>query len=232
MVALRLLLRIGDPDATFKKGCNGLRMWQNQGRPRPAGSRKCPCALCSIADRPSPRRSRSCSLTPCISCGLSRHRRARRYTLRIHAATREVVLTMPPRGSVREARAFAEKHGGWIATRASRVCRRRCRSRPAPLCRSATCRTASCIGAANAAPCGSRSTRTAIRLVCVAGEAPHVARRVRDFLRREVRRDLEVGEPALCRDARRHRQAGRGPRSSRAAGARARPPACCRSPGA
>ena len=36
-----------------------------------------------------------------------RHRQARRYTLRIHAATREVVLTMPPRGSVKQARDFA-----------------------------------------------------------------------------------------------------------------------------
>src|SRR5262245_10737115 len=33
---------------------------------------------------------------------IRRHRQARRYTLRIHAATREVILTMPPRGSVRE----------------------------------------------------------------------------------------------------------------------------------
>ena len=30
---------------------------------------------------------------------LRRHRQARRYTLRIDAPTREVVLTMPPRGS-------------------------------------------------------------------------------------------------------------------------------------
>ncbi|MFZ0372299.1 MAG: metal-dependent hydrolase, partial [Xanthobacteraceae bacterium] len=42
---------------------------------------------------------------------LRRHRQARRYTLRIQAATREVVLTMPPRGTLREARAFARKHG-------------------------------------------------------------------------------------------------------------------------
>ena len=44
-----------------------------------------------------------------------RHRQARRYTLRIHSVTREVVLTMPPRGSLKQAREFAEKHGGWIA---------------------------------------------------------------------------------------------------------------------
>ena len=31
---------------------------------------------------------------------LRRHRQARRYTLRIDAASREVVLTIPPRGSL------------------------------------------------------------------------------------------------------------------------------------
>src|SRR5262245_10155644 len=50
-----------------------------------------------------------------------RHRRARRYTLRIHSGTQEVILTMPPRGSVREAKAFAQKHGGWIAARLRRL---------------------------------------------------------------------------------------------------------------
>ena len=50
-----------------------------------------------------------------------RHRQARRYTLRIHSATREVLLTMPPRGSLKQAREFAEKHGGWIAARLDRL---------------------------------------------------------------------------------------------------------------
>src|SRR5947199_9964787 len=52
---------------------------------------------------------------------LRRHRQARRYTLRIQAAAREVVLTMPPRGSLKEAKAFAQKHGGWIAARLRRL---------------------------------------------------------------------------------------------------------------
>src|SRR5271166_1911574 len=52
---------------------------------------------------------------------LRRHRQARRYTLRIQAATREVVLTIPPRGTLKEAREFAQKHGGWIATRLGRL---------------------------------------------------------------------------------------------------------------
>src|SRR4051794_23843342 len=52
---------------------------------------------------------------------LRRHRQARRYTLRIDAASREVVLTIPPRGSLKEAREFAQKHGGWIAARLKRL---------------------------------------------------------------------------------------------------------------
>ena len=50
-----------------------------------------------------------------------RHRQARRYTLRIHSVTREVVLTMPPRGSLKQAHEFAQKHGGWIAARLGRL---------------------------------------------------------------------------------------------------------------
>jgi len=50
-----------------------------------------------------------------------RHRQARRYTLRIDAASRDVVLTMPPRGSLKEAKEFAQKHGGWIAARLKRL---------------------------------------------------------------------------------------------------------------
>ena len=52
---------------------------------------------------------------------LRRHRRARRYTLRVQAANRAVVLTMSLRGSLREAKAFAERNGGWIAARLKRL---------------------------------------------------------------------------------------------------------------
>src|SRR5256886_3637989 len=50
-----------------------------------------------------------------------RHRRARRYTLRIHPTDREAILTMPPRGLIAEAREFAKLHGGWIAARLGRL---------------------------------------------------------------------------------------------------------------
>lgn len=119
-----------------------------------------------------------------------RHRQARRYTLRIHSASREVVLTIPPRGNLKEARAFAEKHGGWIAARLHRL------PEPAPFVHGALLPLHGIDHRIVHRP-GSRGTvwiETAgkQRLLCVAGDAPHVSRRVSDFLKREAKRDLEV----------------------------------------
>ncbi len=122
---------------------------------------------------------------------LRRHRQARRYTLRIDAASREVVLTMPPRGSVKEARDFAQKHGGWIAARLNRL------PEAAPFVpgfevplRGVSHRIVHRAGAR-----GTVSIETGAggeKLLCVSGEAPHVARRISDHLKREARRDLEA----------------------------------------
>jgi predicted metal-dependent hydrolase len=46
---------------------------------------------------------------------------ARRYTLRVRTAQRDVVLSMPERGSLTTARAFADKHAGWIALRIAKL---------------------------------------------------------------------------------------------------------------
>ena len=125
------------------------------------------------------------------SVRVRRHPQARRYTLRIQAATREVVLTMPTRGSLREARAFADRHGNWIAARLGRL--------PAavpfahgtviPL-RGLDHRIDHRRGARGTV--WSEVDAAGIRLLCVAGDAPHVGRRVGDFLRREAARDLEA----------------------------------------
>ena len=53
-------------------------------------------------------------------------------------------------------------------------------------------RIASCIAAACAARCGPRPTIAASACICVAGEPPHLDRRIGDFLKREARRDLEA----------------------------------------
>src|SRR3981189_3483675 len=46
------------------------------------------------------------------SIRLRRHRRARRYTLRMHPSDREAILTMPPRGTIADAKGFAQSHAG------------------------------------------------------------------------------------------------------------------------
>ena len=120
-----------------------------------------------------------------------RHRQARRYTLRIQAATREVILTMPPRGSLREAKEFAQKHGGWIAARLRRL------PEAAPFA-DGTVLPLRGIQHRIVHRGGLRGTvwpeagADGEALLCVAGDAPHIDRRVSDFLRREARRDLEV----------------------------------------
>jgi len=120
-----------------------------------------------------------------------RHRQARRYTLRIHSVTREVVLTMPPRGSLKQAYEFAQKHGGWIAARLGRL------PEPAPFAhgtviplRGVDHRIEHRRGQRGTV--WVESSEQSKRLLCVAGEEPHVARRVSDFLKREVKSDLEA----------------------------------------
>jgi len=120
-----------------------------------------------------------------------RHRAARRYTLRIHSATRAVVLTMPPRGSLTQAREFAQKHGAWIAARLQRL------PDAAPFADGAVLPLR---GTAHRivhrrqrrGTVWIETGETDELLLCVAGQAPHLARRVRDFLKREAKRDLEA----------------------------------------
>jgi len=120
-----------------------------------------------------------------------RHRQARRYTLRIHSATRGVVLTMPPRGSLTQAREFAQKHGAWIAARLQRLPDAAPFADGAMLPLRGTAHRIVHRRAARGTVWIETDTADE-RLLCVAGQAPHVARRVRDFLKREAKRDLET----------------------------------------
>lgn len=121
---------------------------------------------------------------------LARNRQARRYTLRINSATREVLLTLPPRGNLRDAQAFAERHGAWIAARLERM--------PSPVAFA----DGSVIPLRGEPHCivHRRGVRGTVwtevadggRLLCVAGDTLHLPRRLREFLRREARRDLSA----------------------------------------
>lgn len=121
---------------------------------------------------------------------LRRHRRARRYTLRIHPTDREAILTMPPRGTLGEAKEFAQLHGGWIAARLGRL------PKAAPF------QTGTVVPLRGVAHrivhrAGERGTvwtetrDSGEKILCVAGDVDYIDRRVRDYLKREARKDLQ-----------------------------------------
>jgi predicted metal-dependent hydrolase len=125
-----------------------------------------------------------------------RSQRATRYTLRIDARSGDVLVTMPKRGSLAFARGFVERHEGWIRARIAR------RPLPVPFAdgaivplRGAPHRIVhrpAARGVAFVERAGEAD------LLVVAGDPAHLPRRVRDFLMREARRDLE---PAVARHA-------------------------------
>lgn len=118
-----------------------------------------------------------------------RHPSARRLTLRVRAASRDVTLTAPPGISLAAAQSFVARHHAWIETRLVRL--PECvpftdgaviplRGEPHRIVHKPQAR----------GTCWVEAGAEGERLLCVAGEAPHVARRVRDFLKREARADL------------------------------------------
>jgi predicted metal-dependent hydrolase len=128
---------------------------------------------------------------------LKRLSSARRFTLRVRGATRDVVLTMPARSSLRSAREFAERHAAWIGARLARL------PRPvtfepfsvAPL-RGTDHTIVHFPGARGVVWVEQREAGPTI---CVAGDLAHVARRVADFLKREAREDLEAAVQRHCK---------------------------------
>jgi predicted metal-dependent hydrolase len=120
---------------------------------------------------------------------VQRHPRARRYTLRVREARRDIVLTIPPRGSLREARAFAERNANWIATRLKRI------PEPVPFASGAMVPLRGILHRVEHRPktrgiVWPEMSADGVSLLCVAGQPAHLSRRVRDFLKREAKQDL------------------------------------------
>src|SRR3954452_8992239 len=114
---------------------------------------------------------------------------SRRYTLRVRAASRDVLLTMPARGTLKAARDFAERHAAWIGVRLARL------PQPITFAPGALAPLRGVDHRIEHRP-GARGvvwpeTGAAGPLLCVAEEAAHVSRRIADYLKREARRDLE-----------------------------------------
>lgn len=118
-----------------------------------------------------------------------RHPQAQRLTLRVRAASRDVTLTAPPHVPLAFAHAFVERHREWVRVRLVRL------PEAVPFedgsvipLRGELHRIRHCPDAR-----GTAWTETAghgMPALCVAGDGPHVPRRVQDFLKREARRDL------------------------------------------
>lgn len=121
-----------------------------------------------------------------VEVTLRRNSRARRYTLRLDRAGDGATVTMPRRGSIAAAKAFVARHADWIAERLAARPERPDVPDEVPI-RGIVHR---------AVPTG--LLRGRVRIVAtetgpaieVPGEAPHVRRRLTDFLKGEAREDL------------------------------------------
>ncbi len=127
-----------------------------------------------------------------IVVALRRATTARRFTLRVRFAARDAVLTMPQRASIRDARAFAERHAAWIAARLNRL--------PAtiPFVHGSIVPLRGVDHALVHMPekrgtvwVEERDDIETRHALCVAGQPEHMHRRVQDHYKREARRDLE-----------------------------------------
>lgn len=125
---------------------------------------------------------------------------AMRFTLRVRVASGDVVLTMPPRSAVADARAFAEQYGAWIGARLKRT------PSPVPFACGSIIPLRGVDHRIEHRP-NARGTvwvedfgdadEPSHRL-CVAGDAPHLHRRVSDFLKRCAKSDLELAVSRHC----------------------------------
>lgn len=124
-----------------------------------------------------------------LRVAVRRRAAARRITLRVSSATGAVVLTLPERTDLGVAQRFADAHGAWIATRLARVPERVTLTPGAIVPFRGLPHRVLHWSTVPAATVATRDGDGAC-VIAVACEPPHVARRVRDFLEREARRDL------------------------------------------
>lgn len=124
-----------------------------------------------------------------VRVGVVWNPRASRYTLRLRGSVREPVVTIPARGALVEARAFLDRHRGWLKARLAAL--------PAATAiadgASVPLRGEPVVIVHQPGRGVARLDRSgdAPRLI-VTGDPAHLERRVVDFLKREARIDFEA----------------------------------------
>lgn len=119
-----------------------------------------------------------------VAVELRRSDRARRLSLRIDGRRGVPVLVMPRLASRRAAYGFAVEHLDWLAAQLARLPPHR------PFADGARFPLRGTEITISHDPGGRGVARVEGEVLRVTGEAPHLARRVRDFLKREARREL------------------------------------------
>ncbi|HTV33370.1 MAG TPA: SprT family zinc-dependent metalloprotease [Methylocella sp.] len=125
---------------------------------------------------------------------LRRSSAARRFTLRVRAATQDVVLTIPARGSLSEAKLFVNRHAAWIGTKLQLL------PDKIPLTLGRLVPLRGVLHLIVDRPARRRGVwledgrpdNGGEPLICVNTEPSFVARRVRDFLIKEATRDIKA----------------------------------------
>lgn len=126
-----------------------------------------------------------------LKVSFRRNAKARRLILRFDKSGDGLVVTLPPGTQERDGLAFAAKQAGWIARRLEK------RPEPVPFTDGATVPVRGARHEIRHRP-DRRGTvwvegdGTGAPLICVAGEDAHLARRVRDWLKREARTELRA----------------------------------------
>jgi predicted metal-dependent hydrolase len=150
-----------------------------------------------LFDKPTPSdRFEIATESGIVAVTLRRHPNARNYTLRLKSATGAPVLTMPKRGSLRQARAFLDRHAGWLVRQMDKL------PKAQPIVDGAVVPIRG-VSHRIRHVAGRRGT-TAVGLdgdqpvLLVHGAGEHLRRRVIDFLKREAKREIE---PAVMRHA-------------------------------
>jgi predicted metal-dependent hydrolase len=118
---------------------------------------------------------------------------ARRFILRVRGATRDAILTMPKRATLKDATEFAQRNAAWVGVRLRRLPQQVHFEHGAlfPL-RGRQTRIVHAPGVRGTVWLAGDDVGDETARLYVAGEAPHTERRVRDWLKNQARRELEA----------------------------------------